>query len=293
MSATLTGVYPILSTPFDEARRVDVESLEREVEYLIAAGVDGVGLGLASEVPLLAEAERDLVLGTVVARARGRVPVVMKTDAPGTDLAIRYSRRAAELGANALMIMPPGGAAAPEVREYFLEIARAVALPIFMQDVPLAQVAPALAAQIAREHEHPWYLKAETPPTPPRVAQAVAAAEGRLVVFGGAHGASFPEELRRGSLGTMPGAVVPEAYVQTWRLWRAGRVAEAEAHFARYGTLLRLFQQQTGIGSYLVKEALRRQGVFAHAVVRPPAVRPDEVALGELVQQMELLGIAG
>jgi dihydrodipicolinate synthase/N-acetylneuraminate lyase len=227
----------------------------------------------------------------VVAQARGRVPVVMKTDAPGTDLAIRYSRRAAELGASALMIMPPGGAAAPEVRAYFVEIARAVALPIFMQDVPAAQVAPALAAQIAREVDHPWYLKAESPPTPPRVAQAVAAADGRLVVFGGAHGASFPEELRRGSLGTMPGAVVPEAYVETWRLWRAGRFEEAEAHFARYGTLLRLFQQLTGIGTHLVKEALRLEGVFAHAVVRPPSVRPDEVAVRELVQELERLGV--
>ena len=289
MSEQLTGVYPILSTPFDQARRIDVESLEREVEYLVAAGVDGVGLGLASEVPLLAEEERDQLLRTVVARTRGRVKVVMKSDAPGTDLAVRYSRRAAELGADALMVMPPGGAAGDEVRAYFYEIADAVALPIFMQDVPQAPVAPGLAAQIAREREHPWYLKAESPPTVPRVAHAVAAAEGRLVVFGGAHGAYFPEELRRGSLGTMPGAVVPEAYVETWRLWRTGREAEAQAHFARYGTLLRLFQQQTGIGTYLVKEALRLQCIFEHAVVRPPAVRPDEIAMHELREQLELL----
>src|SRR5688572_11619342 len=184
MDATLTGVHPILSTPFDEARRIDVESLDREVEYLIAAGVDGIGLGLASEVPLLAEEERDLLLRTVVSQARGRVKVVMKSDAAGTDLAIRYSRRAAELGADALMIMPPGGASGPLVRAYFVEIAEAVDLPIFMQDVPMAQVPPALAAQIAREHDHAWYLKAESPPTAPRVAEAVAAAEGRLVVFG-------------------------------------------------------------------------------------------------------------
>src|SRR5688572_24898644 len=291
MDATLTGVHPILSTPFDEARRIDVESLDREVEYLVAAGVDGLGLGLASEVPLLAEEERDLLLRTVVAQARGRVKIVMKTDAPGTDLAVRYSRRAAELGADALMVMPPGGAAGDEVRAYFYEIADAAALPIFMQDVPQAPVAPGLAAQIAREREHPWYLKAESPPTVPRVAHAVAAAEGRLVVFGGAHGAYFPEELRRGSLGTMPGAVVPEAYVETWRLWRAGREAEAQAHFARYGTLLRLFQQQTGIGTFLVKEALRLQGIFAHAVVRPPAARPDALAIEELRAQLELLGV--
>lgn len=288
----MRGVFPILSMPFDEARRVDAESLAREVEYLIEAGVDGVGLGLATEIPRLSEAERDLALATVVKANRGRVKVVMKSDAPGTDLAIHYSRRAAELGADALMVMPPPASSGAEVREYFHEIARAVPLPIFMQDVPTAMVAPALAAQIAREMpEHSWYLKAESPPLPPRVAEAVAAGGERLVVFGGAHGAYFIEELRRGSVGTMPGAVAPAAYVGAWRHWQAGRFEEAAAYFARYGTLLRLFQQQTGIGTYLVKEVLRLRGVFSHAVVRGPAARPDDLAYRELRDEMERLGL--
>jgi dihydrodipicolinate synthase/N-acetylneuraminate lyase len=287
----LTGVYPILSMPFDEARRVDVESLEREVEYLIEAGVDGLGLGLATEIPKLSEPERDLALQTVVRQARGRVKIVMKSDALGTDLALHYSRRAAELGADALMVMPPGGTG-PEIKAYFHEIAKAVTLPIFIQDVATASVAPALAAQIARElPDHPWYLKAETPPTAPRVAEAVKAGGDSLVVFGGAHGSFFVEELRRGSVGTMPGAVVPEAYVETWRLWQAGKHDEAAKHFARYATLLRIFAQLGGIGTYLVKESLRLQGVFSHTVVRPPATPPDALAYQELRAQLELLGV--
>src|SRR5262245_24446611 len=122
MTEQLSGVYPILSTPFDEARRVDVESLEREAAYLIEAGVDGLGLGLASEVPRLTEAERDLVLDTLVRVSGGRVPVVMKSDAEGTDLALHYSRRAAERGATGLMVMPPPGATASGVRAYYHEI---------------------------------------------------------------------------------------------------------------------------------------------------------------------------
>jgi dihydrodipicolinate synthase/N-acetylneuraminate lyase len=293
MSEKMTGVYPILSCPFDEASRVDPESMARQVEYLIEAGVDGVGLGLATEIPKLSEPERDLVLTTVVKQARGRVKVVMKSDAPGTDVALHYSRRAAELGADALMVMPPPVAGMPgsAMRDYFHAIAREVKLPIFMQDVPAAPVGPAAAAQIARElPDHPWYLKAESPPTPPRVAEAVAAADGKLVVFGGAHGAYFPEELRRGSLGTMPGSVVPQAYLTCWRLWREGKTQEAAADFARYGTLLRLFQQLNGIGTYLVKEALRLQGVFSTNVVRAPAAKPDDLSYRELREQLELLG---
>ncbi|MEZ4674798.1 MAG: dihydrodipicolinate synthase family protein [Caldilineaceae bacterium] len=43
----------------------------------------------------------------VVDQVNGRVPVVINTGAPGTDLAVLYSRRAEELGADALMILPP------------------------------------------------------------------------------------------------------------------------------------------------------------------------------------------
>lgn len=292
MADQMTGVYPILSCPFDQRARVDVESLEREVEYLIEAGVDGLGLGLATEIPKLSEPERDQVLGAVVQQARGRVPIVMKSDAAGTDLALHYARRAAELGADALMVMPPPvvGLPAAETRAYFQAIAGETGLPIFIQDVPIAPVAPGLAAQIARETEHAWYLKAESPPTPPRVAEAVAAAEGRLTVFGGAHGAYVVEELRRGSVGTMPGALVPSAYVETWRLWRAGQEQEAAAHFARYGTLLRLIMQQP-IGSALVKEALRLQGIFATALVRRPTAEPDALAYRELREELERLGV--
>lgn len=289
----MTGVFPILSCPFDAAGRVDPESLAREVEYLIEAGVDGLGLGLATEIPKLCESERDLVLSTVVKQARGRVPVVMKSDAPGTDLALHYSRRAAELGADALMVMPPpvAGMAPTAMRDYFHAIARGVGLPIFMQDVPAAPVAPGQAAAIARELDHPWYLKAESPPTPPRVAEAVRAAQGALIVFGGAHGAYFPEELRRGAVGTMPGAVVPQAYVTCWRLWREGKEREAADGFARYGTLLRLFQQLNGIGTYLVKETLRLQGVFATNHTRAPSAHPDELSYRELRDQLETLAV--
>ena len=293
MTTKFSGVFPILSMPFDEIARVDTESLEREVEYLIEAGVDGIGLGLATEIPLLTEAERDLVLSTVVRQARGRVPIVMKSDAIGTDLALHYSRRAAELGADALMVMPPpaAGMAASHVKAYFHVIAKAVPLPIFIQDVPIGPVAPALAAQIARECDHDWYLNAESPPTPPRVAEAVAAADGKLTVFGGAHGVYFPEELRRGSMGTMPGAVAPLAYTKTWQLWREGRESEAEEHFNQYGPLIRQFQQQTGIGTYLVKEVLRIKGIFQHAVVRGPAVQPDATAYAEVRRLIEILQV--
>ena len=44
----MRGVFPILAMPFDAAGRIDVESLQREVDYLVQARVHGVGIALAS-----------------------------------------------------------------------------------------------------------------------------------------------------------------------------------------------------------------------------------------------------
>jgi dihydrodipicolinate synthase/N-acetylneuraminate lyase len=289
----LQGVYPILAMPYDQAGRIDAEVLEREVEYLVEAGVDGLGIALASEVPMLTEAERELALRTVVAQTRGRAKVVMNTSAAGTDLAVAYSRRAEELGADALMVLPPPPATTTpsETADYFRQIALAVDLPIFMQDVGTSPVPPGLAAQVSAATEHDWYIKVEAPPTPPRVTEAVAVAGERLTVFGGAGGTFFIEELRRGAVGTMPGSTIPEVFVRVWRLFQSGKVDEAEAEFARYATLLRLLGQGTGISFYLCKEVLRLRGIFTNTTVRRPAVAPDETSYSEIVRQVEALGL--
>ena len=288
----LSGVYPILAMPFDQAGRIDTEVLEREVDYLVDAGVDGMGIALATEVPMLTEAERDLTLRTVVSRARGRAKVVMNTSAAGTDVATFYSRRAQELGADAVMVLPPANTSGKETAEYFRQIALAIDLPIFMQDVPTAPVPPGLAAQIAAATDHDWYIKVEAPPTSPRVAEARALAGERLTIFGGAGGTFFIEEMRRGSVGTMPGSTIPEVFVRVWKLFQSGDVDQAEAEFTRYATLLRLLGQGTGISFYLCKEVLRMRGIFTNTTVRRPSVAPDEASYQEVQRQVELLGLA-
>ena len=286
----MRGVYPILAMPFDAHNRIDEDVLRREAEFLIEAGVDGMGIALASEVPMLAEAEREQALRIVVGQVRGRAKVVMNTSALGTDLAVQSSRRAEDLGADAVMVLPPA-AVASETVDYYARVAEATSLPIFIQDVPTAPVPPGLALQIANRIEHDWYLKAETPPTPPRVTEVLSLCGDRVTVFGGAGGSFFIEELRRGSVGTMPGSTIPEVFVQVWKLAQSGQLDQAEALFAPYAALLRLLAQGNGISFYLTKEVLRLRGVFERTDVRRPALRPDDLSHVEVRRQVEALGL--
>jgi dihydrodipicolinate synthase/N-acetylneuraminate lyase len=286
----MRGIFPILITPFDEAGQIDEESLRSLVDFDIEAGVHGLGVALGSEVFKLSEAERDRVTRIVVDQVNGRVPVVINTGAAGTDLAVFYSRSAQENGADALMIMPPAfmPAGPDEVRDYFRAISNAVTIPIFLQDTPTAVISSGLARQIAEECEWVRYIKVESQPITARVADMVEKAGDRLVVFGGAGGGYFIEEMRRGAVGTMPFCSQPEAFVGVWNFFQQGDEAAARELFDR--TIMpinRIAAQGSGIFYAVHKELLRRRGVIRTAKVRSPAPPVEALTLRELDQLIE------
>jgi dihydrodipicolinate synthase/N-acetylneuraminate lyase len=282
---SMQGVFPILVTPFDKQSRIDEESLRRLVDFNIDAGVHGLGVALGSEIFKLSEHERDVVTEIVVSQVRQRVPVVINTGAPGTDLAVQYSCRAEELGADALMVIPPAfmPAGPTEVLEYYRAISDAVRIPIFLQDVPSAPISASLARQIAQSCERVRYIKVETVPITNKVAAMVAEAGDQLTVFGGAGGGYFIEEMRRGSMGTMPFCSQPEAFVQVWKLVQSGDEETARTVFDQViAPINRIASQGAGIFYHVHKELLCHRGIIADAKVRSPAPAIDDLTQREL-----------
>ena len=293
---TMAGVYPILSTPFDSHGRVVMEDLRKQVEWMVDCGVQGVGIAVASEIYKLTESERDDVLKAVVDQAAGRIKVVMNTGGEGTDVAVFLSKRAEELGADALMIRPTSfiPTVADENIAYFERIAQAVNIPIFLQDQGSAMVSPGMAAECARRHENLCYIKVETPPTVPRMAETQRVSQGTgLILFGGAGGAFVLEEFRRGSVGTMPGSTLPDMFVRVWDLWRSGDEDGAAKEFSRYSTIIRTLAQGQGLANWIYKHIMVRRGIFGaeSAYARHPALKPDDLHLKEIDQQLEELDL--
>ena len=299
---TMRGVYPILSTPFDQNGNIVFDDLENQVEWIIEHGAHGVGIAMASEVFKFIESERDAVLKSVVDTANGRVKVVMNTGAEGTDATIHYSKRAEELGADALMIRPTTyiPTVASEHIEYFVRIAESVGIPIFLQDQSTAAVPPAMAVACAKRHENLCYIKVETPPTIPRMAEASAlTADGtNLILFGGMGGAFFIEELRRGSVGTMPGSTLPDKFVEIWDLWETGDETGALDAFDKYASVIRTLAQGQGLANWIYKHIMWRRGVFSRESVyaRGPSLKPDAAHLkevDELLDRLDLIEVSG
>ena len=173
----MRGVYPIMVTPFDDQDRVDEESLRSAVEFNLEGGVHGIGIAFGSEIPKLTDAERVRVAEVVLDQTRGRVPVVVNTGAPSIFAAVVYSQQAEELGADAVMCVPPD-APAEGKRAYFKAISDAIRIPIFVQEAGAA-LGAALMREIAEECERVRYAKVESAPLPRTVYEAVQHGEGR------------------------------------------------------------------------------------------------------------------
>jgi 4-hydroxy-tetrahydrodipicolinate synthase len=286
------GIVPILLTPFDEQERIDEESLRSEVEFVLGAGVHGIGLALGSEILKLTEPERERLVRMVVDQVGGRVPVVVNTGSQASFTAALYSRQAQDLGASAVMCLPPALASATEIRAYFGAISAAVTVPIFIQDTQTNPVPAGLIRQIADSAEHVRYAKVESPPQALQVQRAVAQAGELVTVFGGAGGTYLVEELRRGSRGSMPWPSQPEAFVRIWDAYAAGDLATArQVHAREIVPLARLATTGIGLGHTIHKEVLRRRGVIRTAIVRAPSDPLDALTARELDEVCELLGL--
>lgn len=291
-SKTIKGVVPILITPFDTEGRIDTDSLEQLIDFNIDAGVHGLGVAIGSEVFKFSEAERDLITKTVVGHVNGRVPVIINTGASGTALAVQYSQAAEVAGADAVMVIPPHfmPASAEEIADYYRTIDKAVGIPIFLQDIPQAPVPPGLAMRLKQECTNVAYIKVETLPITTKVAEMSAAAGDELVIFGGAGGSYFIEEMRRGAKGTMPFCSQPAAFVETWNRFQAGDEAGARTAFdASIMAVNRLGAQGGDIFFHLHKQLLVRLGVIRTAMVRSPTVTVDPVTQREMTELIDQL----
>ena len=82
--------------------------------------------------------EKEEILATVIDQVKGRVPVYAGTGCITTAETIRLSKRAEEMGADALSIITPSFALASqkELYDHYTAVAKAVNLPIILYNIP-------------------------------------------------------------------------------------------------------------------------------------------------------------
>ena len=105
--ALFTGSGTALATPFTQDG-LDLEGFGRLVDFQLANGTDAlIVCGTTGEPPTMTPAEYEQAVDFVVQRTAGRVPVVAGTGSNDTRHAIALCRKAADLGADAALVVTP------------------------------------------------------------------------------------------------------------------------------------------------------------------------------------------
>jgi 4-hydroxy-tetrahydrodipicolinate synthase len=151
------GSIPALVTPFSNGS-VAEDTLRAFVDWQIEQGSNGlVPCGTTGEVATLSADEHRHVIATTVDAAKGRVPVIAGCGTYDTGASIERTRAAADLGADASLVVVPyyNKPSQAGLAAHFLAIADASPIPIVVYNVPSRTVADISVETLATIAKHP------------------------------------------------------------------------------------------------------------------------------------------
>jgi dihydrodipicolinate synthase/N-acetylneuraminate lyase len=264
------GVFPAITTPFQEDLSLDLGFLPGHVAALLAAGCRGlVPLGSLGEAATLSFAEKGAVLEACRGALGGRAALVPGIAALSTAEAVATARLAEQKGCDGLMVLPPY-VYRPDRREmlaHFSAVLGATRLPCMLYNNPIAygtDVLPEEIAGLAGSHPNLAAVK-ESSADVRRVTAIRALCGERVAIFMGVDDL-IVEGVAAGAVGWVAGLVnaLPAESVRLFDLAAAGR-AEARALYEwflplltldvapKFVQLIKLVQQECGMGTERVR----------------------------------------
>jgi 4-hydroxy-2-oxoglutarate aldolase len=283
---TLTGVFAPLPTPFDERDRLDVARLRAALRRWVATRLTGfVVLGTTSEAGLLDDEESDRVVGEARAQIPRSRPFIAGTARESTQAAVRAARRAAELGADAVLVRTPSffksQMTADALFRHYAAVADASPVPVLLYNFTAATGVTLPPATVARLAAHPNIVGVkESGSDIAQIGDLVALAPPGFAVLAGS-GTTFYAALCAGVSGGVLAlaALLPDACVRLFELVKDGRYDAARALQRQLAPVARLISAEYGVAG--LKAALTLVGYDA-GWPRPPLTPVGSEAIAAL-----------
>lgn len=290
----IQGSIVALVTPMNAAGDVDVESLNRLIEFHIEQGTDAiVAVGTTGESATLNEEEHCEVIRLTVAQVAGRVPVIAGTGANATAEAIHLTRRASELGADACLLVTPyyNKPTQEGLFRHYQAVADAVAIPQILYNVPGRTACDLLPATVARLASHPNIVGIKEATGQLNRLTEISQACGPAFLLYSGDDASACEFCLQGGHGviSVTANVAPRLMHDMIRLARAGQAEAARSLDTRLAALHRdLFIESNPIP---VKWAVEQMGLIPSGIRLPLTALSDgcQPAVRAALQQAGVL----
>jgi len=288
----LDGIYPPIPTPFTADGEVALDKLAANLDYWNKTGIAGyVVLGSNGEFVLLSEQEKLAVIAKVRERAASGKFVLAGVGCEGTRETIKLAKKAAELGADAAVVITPcyykGAMNAAALQYHYETIADASPIPVILYNMPANTGVDMGADVVVKLAQHPNIVGLkDSSGNVVKIGDIVRQVPARFQVFAGSAGFLYPAMCLGGVGGVLALAnVAPNQCVDIFKLTREGRHEEARQ------LQLRMIPANTavtaGFGIAGLKAALDMVGLYGGPVRGPlrPLDEQRTAALRRILQE--------
>lgn len=229
----LYGIYAPIATPF-AGGEIAYDRLEKNLEFWLESDMTGiVVMGSNGEFVLLTPQEKEELMRFVCARAKGKKPVVAGTGAESTAETIRLNEKAAEAGADAVLVVTPnyykGEMTDQVLARFFTDVADASPLPVILYNMPRntgINIPAKLTAELAK---HPNIIGVkDSGGNIVQIADTIRNSPADFSVFAGSASFLLTSLVLGATGGTLALAnIFPNECARVQKLFEAGKLQEA------------------------------------------------------------------
>ena len=276
---SLIGTGVALVTPFKEDFSIDIEALQRIVNFSVDGGVEYlVVMGTTAENATLTKAEKELVISTVISANKERLPLVLGVGGNNTMEVVEELKTRDLSAFEAILSVSPyyNRPTQEGIYQHFKAIAEASPLPVILYNVPgrtSSNMLPSTVIRLANDFANVVAIK-EAAGDLVQAMQLLKNKPSDFLVISGDDMIALPMILAGGSgVISVIGQGFPKEFSEMIRLGLNRKVNEAfKTQYFLSDCIDMIFEQGNPAG---IKQVFKSLGI-AENIVRLPLVAADE-----------------
>lgn len=286
------GIITALATPFHRGA-LDTSSFKKLLEHQLKNGVQGFVVGgTTGESPTLSTSELRELVKIAQGEVGKKIPIIVGTGTNSTHKTIENTRAAADLGADAALVVVPYYNKPPQrgMVEHFKAVRAASPIPIILYNVPGRTIASLSPESVAELSQVEGIVGIKEAAGDMKIAKKMMELAKRNFVFLSGDDGTFLDFTELGGHGviSVSSHVICRQMRDLFEQVKHGD-KKAKSEYKRYDRLMKLLSVEAN--PIPVKMALHQMGIFSSPELRLPLVKLDEIHTNAMYTELKELQI--